>query len=338
MILTDYVDNLIAEFSADRLHISMKALEDGVKVAERLVEAAVDALVASNARTYVAERVVMYGSLAVKPLMNVFQSTEDNDVKTHAALCLLHLGHIDGVDWLLRELETDNDLVIVIAHKLTQHGVVETTHAIIKNLRVTRPNNALNIVPLVEAIKKVGGRLPDDLAEALTHDAVTRMRQADELEFSLVVDSLGIISTVGKLQYLPGDVLQRLIASERLEPVLAAFGLTSYSTKLLDHLKVYKFHNLFLAGEYTNAHRFLYTALMCAVDDEADTLEIGSNGFTWQKDGNMIGHHLGKGAPVPDPSYKDCYMKIRERDPVVRDKTTILEETSQGLMIDLNLE
>jgi hypothetical protein len=106
---------------------------------------------------------------------------------------------------------------------------------------------------------------------------------------------------------------------------------------LLHHLKNAQLPSQFQAIEYTNAMRFLYTALLSAVDDGADKFVIRHNGFLWFKEDVQIGKYLGGNVPEPTPGYSAHFQIILDRDDTVRRYTRILSDTPEETVVEIVL-
>lgn len=103
-------------------------------------------------------------------------------------------------------------------------------------------------------------------------------------------------------------------------------------SELLEHLMNSQFHTLFPGNVFTNATRFLYTALISAVDDDAGKVKIINNGFEWYKDDQLIGTYLGGSTPVPNPSYDEVFLQVLKYDEVIA-KYILIESTDSNQTI-----
>jgi hypothetical protein len=108
-------------------------------------------------------------------------------------------------------------------------------------------------------------------------------------------------------------------------------------SELLQHLKYDQFSDLFIGEHYTNALRFLYTALLSAVDDRAEKFIIKRNGFEWYQGMDKIGQYLGGNVPAPTPSYDQHFQRILLRDEIVKRHTKILYVTPEETIIEINV-
>ena len=103
-------------------------------------------------------------------------------------------------------------------------------------------------------------------------------------------------------------------------------------------LKYFADENLYKkyeAGEFTNATRFTYTAVISALDDDADTLVIKVNYFEWTKDGDLLGRFLGPKAFMPVPPYPEVFKIMLKRDATLRKYTNIATEDSEEMHVTI---
>ena len=106
---------------------------------------------------------------------------------------------------------------------------------------------------------------------------------------------------------------------------------------LFQHVKADKYWNLFAPTEYTQATRFLYTAIGAAAQDEADTLVIRTHhvGFRSYKAGHLLDTILWDDVIEPIPGYDVVLRKVLERDPIVRQHLSIVAETTDEITVHL---
>src|SRR5258706_16215850 len=106
--------------------------------------------------------------------------------------------------------------------------------------------------------------------------------------------------------------------------------------ELLRHLGEDKYWEAYEYGEFTNATRFLYTAIWLAVRDGADRFIITLNGFRWYKNAVLLGTHLGNdGDPIPTTFYSDIMRIVLKRDATVRQHFAIVAEKPGETIVEI---
>jgi len=106
---------------------------------------------------------------------------------------------------------------------------------------------------------------------------------------------------------------------------------------LFQHVKADKYWDLLAPTEYTEATRFLYTAIGAAAQDEADTLVIRTHrlGFRYYKAGHLLNTILWDDVIEPIPGYDVVLSKVLERDAIVRQHLSIVAETDDEITVHL---
>jgi hypothetical protein len=105
-------------------------------------------------------------------------------------------------------------------------------------------------------------------------------------------------------------------------------------SELFEHFKQGEYHKLF-RGEYTNATRFLYTALLSAVVDNADTIVIKQNHFEWYQADKLIGTYWGVNSPVPVPTFNLIIYQVFTYDELVRKYMKVSHADTEKTVLEI---
>jgi hypothetical protein len=107
--------------------------------------------------------------------------------------------------------------------------------------------------------------------------------------------------------------------------------------ELLQHLRTDKYWELFGPLEYTNATRFLYTAIQSAAHDEADTfvIRIHHLGFKWYKADRLLDTFLWSDEAQPIPGYDVVLHTVLEHDAILRQHLSVVAETDGEITVSI---
>jgi hypothetical protein len=116
--------------------------------------------------------------------------------------------------------------------------------------------------------------------------------------------------------------------------------------ELIDHIAKNKYASLFAPGERNHELRVVYMCIRAAAHTDADKLVIKSNQFFWSKGDKPISHFprrnflldliLGKYArPIPTSSYSTTFLKVLERDSVLRRYLRVVSESPDEMIVSM---
>jgi hypothetical protein len=108
--------------------------------------------------------------------------------------------------------------------------------------------------------------------------------------------------------------------------------------ELFQHIRTDSYWELFGPGDYSNATRFLYTAILSAAHDQADTLVIRVHhlGFKWYKAGQLLETILWSDAAQPFPGYDVVLRSVFENDPIVKQHLSIVAQTDDEITVRID--
>ena len=123
----------------------------------------------SDIRHLAYERQGLIGTAAI-PSLREQEGHPDPEVRLYAAAALLELGEDDGVATVLQAISFENDLLCVASRALSNAKAVALIPVAIELLRTAdlSENNAAQIECLVDAVKALGGTIPEDVKDRLT--------------------------------------------------------------------------------------------------------------------------------------------------------------------------
>ncbi len=152
------------------------ALKEAAHVTRVLASEAVKALVDSSARAAAADQLAVFGSL--QPLLEeLIKQDLECETKCYAATLLLHLGSRVGVDHLLNAVRRGEGPTLHIAMWLGKAGVVEGAAAIEAVLsRWDLRADPYGAATLIDALKKLIGKIPDDVRRKIESETVDPYR------------------------------------------------------------------------------------------------------------------------------------------------------------------
>lgn len=90
----------------------------------------------------------------------------------------------------------------------------------------------------------------------------------------------------------------------------------------------------FKPNELNEVLLLVYNILKWAVRDQADTLILGPVGFSWSKQGDIVGDFPVKGIS-PKPTYAEAFRQVLERDQIVRINLTEVLSSPQELIFKI---
>ena len=157
---------------------AVTAVEETAHICQDLVQMVIDAFGKGRDDCFlIAERLHRFGSLIVDPLMQTYERTSSDEVKSLSAIVLLRMGSNDVIQWLLDRILVDppDPYLCLIVQSLARRNVKEAGGCIISRLRSydTSPsvigrsfesNRAKDtIVCLLHALDVLDVPIPEDL-------------------------------------------------------------------------------------------------------------------------------------------------------------------------------
>jgi hypothetical protein len=187
-----------------------------------LVHDAVSMLQYKEGRIFVAERVYKLGSVTIKPLEDLFETSQDEDLRTIVAIILLKLGVTTRVDWLLQNISREKDHLCLIANTLAKANLAASQQVIIQAFASTDIGDLNTLLCLADAIQILNLELPDATRDATCSELQQRLSTVDLEDFDFIAKSLVL------LQYLnfriDSNLVQRLAVKESNTKLLNKYG------------------------------------------------------------------------------------------------------------------
>lgn len=180
-------------FPNPEIHIEdkIKNLDSLVEKIEDDVDLAVQSFKSSGEyRLFVAERIYKLGTLAIKPLKELFNSLDDDkDLQYTIAILLLKLGDTTHIDTVIKALNNpDNDDICLIAHTLAKIDSIDVSDALIQKLLST--DSLDQILCLIKAVN----HLTSEVKVRLLNKVKPRLTEVDVNNFNTVAILIEILS------------------------------------------------------------------------------------------------------------------------------------------------
>jgi hypothetical protein len=179
--MSDSVDikELQSRLHAHDLKIQVAGISEAKRIIDAIVESAVQGLSKTDNVTIFADRLSTLGPAIVPELEKVYQHTGNQEVRTTAAILLLHFGSRLGLSDVIDTLSVDNPNQFIAATKLAAAGVGEAVQPILMLLKAhvfERPledQSAPGLAALIAALEKLKINIPDDIRKRLTAPGVS---------------------------------------------------------------------------------------------------------------------------------------------------------------------
>jgi HEAT repeat protein len=144
------------------LESRLGAVEDLANIANRVVDRVLEEFAKPGpARYLIFERLGRFGSMAVDPLEQLLQRSEDRELQVLAAAAVLSLGSEAGVQVLLDAVRADDPLVCVAVRVLANAGVVEAAPRIENAIYHCDLSRTDVVECLVAGLRRFADPLPD---------------------------------------------------------------------------------------------------------------------------------------------------------------------------------
>ena len=165
---------------SSQLADQVEGLQEACKAISMIADEAVNALSLAGNKIIYADRLSRLGPVIIPSIEKRFVSYPDGELKTTAALLLLHFGSTSGLSQLMSVLSRDNENCFLVATKLANAGINEAAEPILQLLRdviCLRPLDdkfAPEIAALVSALRKLSVPIPADIQADLTSPGVPK--------------------------------------------------------------------------------------------------------------------------------------------------------------------
>ncbi|MEL6439341.1 MAG: hypothetical protein AAFQ80_08830 [Cyanobacteria bacterium J06621_8] len=164
------LNSLIENLDSQQIEQQIPAIEETAKIIETLAQKAVAALEDSPNRFLVAERLNSFGSIITPHLEQLLNKSNNSEVKILAAFVLLQQNSQAGISVLLNAIESDREYAELAAQHLAAAGIKDAVKSICDRLRISNLEEIDLIVSLLNSLKKLDAKLPQDLWERFSVD------------------------------------------------------------------------------------------------------------------------------------------------------------------------
>lgn len=171
------LERLVKDLDSQKIEKQVLAIEEIAETVELLVIKVVETLDHCNNPLFIAERLCLFGTLAVPPLEKLLKKSKKSNVSILAALALMGLGSKVGVPKLLSSITKSKEYAYLISRHLAREGITEAIEPILNLLRDCETNKVDEIVTLIEALNQLNTEIPLEIYERLkSPDAPWRIR------------------------------------------------------------------------------------------------------------------------------------------------------------------
>lgn len=189
------------------------------------VRVAVSALNVNEGRLFVSEALFRLGTIAIDPLKELYQGTDDLDVRFHVALLLLSLGDDTYVGDLIAALKIEkSEDICLIANKLKRGNITEAVEPLTERLLST--GQVHEILCLLEALQVLSEDAVSQYIVSAIHARITRMFFDATIMDSFVPDALQIMDLLN----IPFDavIVEYLQERDQFAWLLRHYGYTNH--------------------------------------------------------------------------------------------------------------
>ncbi len=164
------LNSLIENLDSQQIEKQIPAIEETAKIIETLAQKAVAALENSPNRFLVAERLNRFGSIITPHLEQLLEKSKNSEVKILAALVLLQQNSKVGIPILLNAIGCDREYAGLSAQHLATAGIKDAIKPTCDRLRNSNLKEIDLIVSLLDSLKKLDTKLPQDLLKRFSAD------------------------------------------------------------------------------------------------------------------------------------------------------------------------
>jgi hypothetical protein len=173
------INDLIADMHSNNIEITIRAFDDAARICKIIAENGAEAFSKGGYVCYFrGERIGRFGSLVINDLEDLVTRSRDAEVRILAAINLLNLGSSAGVDVLLKEIESGDQYVCLVAGNLGRNGVAEAAVPMMQRLRIVNPKSTGTdykynqdkeiAISLILALTELGVEIPEDIRECFS--------------------------------------------------------------------------------------------------------------------------------------------------------------------------
>ena len=186
------LNSLIENLDSQHMEQQIPAIEETANIIETLTQKAVAALENSSNRFLVAERLNRFGSIVTPHLEKLLDKSENSEVKILAALVLLQQNSKAGIPILLNAIGCDREYAGLAAQHLATAGIQDAIKPICDRLRNSKLEEIDLIVSLLDSLKKLDAKLPQDLLQRFSADDVPwQIKTMYQDSFSYQLNNIG---------------------------------------------------------------------------------------------------------------------------------------------------
>jgi hypothetical protein len=169
---SDFLDKLVSGFVDEDLEVQMASIDCAFEAINYLVNKMADALRDSPNRYFIAERIGNLGSTAISPIQNIFEETQDPEIKTLSSLVLIQLGVLVGIPYLLNMILQGSEHTPLIVATLAKYKITQAADSIESCLYVCDIHKIDMTISLIKALEKLGRPLSNDLLRRFAQEDV----------------------------------------------------------------------------------------------------------------------------------------------------------------------
>jgi hypothetical protein len=213
-------DKIKAQLQSNDLEEKAKALDMTIAAVRQFVQISVNELAQPDARIVVAERLHLWGSLAVEPLQNLFKESDVDEVKTLASLSLLMLNDLTGVPWLITQISQGDGYTCLVANKLLDAKILGSSDAIMERLANKLSGDDLFTECLLDALYKAGIAVPLELEDRTGHSIISSLEKLvlDNPDSSAVIQRIAVLKQLKRK--LPKVLYNKLAEHDHLRRII----------------------------------------------------------------------------------------------------------------------
>lgn len=212
--------------------VHIPAIENAVQVIQRLAEEAARTLEESPVPLAVAERIHQMGSVIAGPMERLLRESDNQEVKTQAALVLHYSGSASDLayEWLLRAFELHDDSSCAIAWILAKEGIPNLSEILLQRLDslsgIEPSKNTYNLLKcLLDVMHQSDWAIPSEIREEIATSIIDYLQHleysdasVDEQIFSTMANGLSILRHLD--WHLPEDLKERISDIKGLRSLL----------------------------------------------------------------------------------------------------------------------
>ncbi|MBZ0305604.1 MAG: hypothetical protein K8I82_06005 [Anaerolineae bacterium] len=220
---------VVESLEKDTLKNRLATLEMVIKIFSDITRSAVRSLEQSEGRLLIAERLHLFGSIAISHLQELHMTTTEEEIKTLTAIVLLRLGNTSGIRWLLKVIQIGkSEYVCLCARQLANARVREAGEVIISQLHSLNFYDEQLLICLLKALQILEIEIPEELSASLAFAMISRLQLVDLDDLSSIINLLDILLILR--QDMPVELYMRFSKINSLNNIIKKFKRNLSST------------------------------------------------------------------------------------------------------------